>query len=146
MELWTRLMFALTIRMICIVPKLLYKLNKFLSQSFNLIICMRHSYLLFNLLEKHLTSISSTTTETDVLVGQEIDMVCFNETPHPTNDRSNAHLLTLCSDTVFAKESSNSGVAHSDLESGIASSNSLPNTCNHQSVSFSSNYDEELIN
>ena len=107
---------------------------------------MQHSYFLFDLAEKYLTSITSTTTEIDVSVGQEIDMVCFNETPYPTNDGSNAHLLTLCSDTVFTKESSNSGVAHSDLESGIASSNSPPNTCNHQSVTFSSNCDEELIN
>ena len=108
---------------------------------------MQHSYFLFDLLlEKHLTSISSTATETDVSVGQEIDMVCFNETSHPTNDGGTAHLMsTLCSDTMLAKENTNSGVAHSDLESGIPSGNSPPNTCNYQLASFSSNCDEELI-
>ena len=79
-------------------------------------------------------------------MGQEIDMVHYSETPYSTNDGSNAHLLTLCSDTVLAKDNSESGVAHSDLQSGIASSSSPPNTCNHQSVSFSVNCDEELIN
>ena len=115
-----------------------------------MIICIQHSYPLCDLLEKHLTPIhevlSTTPAKTEELVGQEIDMVCYSETPHPTNDGSTATLLTLCSDTVLAKDSSESGVAHSDLESGIASSSSPPNTCNHQSVSFSLSCDEELIN
>ena len=113
-------------------------------------ICLQHSYFLCDLLEKHLTpvheAIAPTPAETEELVGQEIDMVCYSETPYPTNDGSTAHLLTLCSDTVFAKDSSDSDVAHSNLDSGIASGNSPPNTCNHQSVKFSLNCDEELIN
>ena len=79
-------------------------------------------------------------------MGQEIDMVRYSETPYPTNDGSTANLLTLCSDTVLAKDNSDSGVVQSDLESGITSGNSPPKTCNHQSLSFSSNCDEELIN
>ena len=79
-------------------------------------------------------------------MGQEIDMVRYSETPYSTNDGNNAHLLTLCSDTVLAKDSSEGGVAHGDLEIGIASSSSPPNTCNHQSVKFSLNCDEEFIN
>ena len=78
-------------------------------------------------------------------MGQAIDMVRYSETPYPTDDGSTANLLTLCSDTVLAKDNSDSGAVQSDLESGIASSSSPPNTCNHQSVSFSSNCDEELI-
>ena len=116
----------------------------------NLIICLQHSYFLCDLLEKHPTPIhealAATPAKTEELVGQEIDMVRYSETPYPTNDGSTANLLTLCSDTMLAKDNSDSGVVQSDLESGITSGNSPSNTCNHQSVSFSSNCDEELIN
>ena len=115
-----------------------------------MIICLQHSYFLCDLLEKHLTPIhealATTPAKREELVGQEIDMVCYSETPYPTNEGSTAHLLTLCSDTVLTKDSSESGVAYSNLDSGIASSSSPPNTCNHQSVTFSLNCDEELIN
>ena len=115
-----------------------------------MIICLQHSYFLCDLLEKHLTPIhealTATPAKTEELVGQEIDMVHYIETPYPTNDRSTAHLLTLCSDTVLAKDNSDSGIAHSDLENGIASSSSPTNTCKHQSVTFSLNCDEEIIN
>ena len=79
---------------------------------------------------------SPTTAKIEEPLGQEFDVVCYNETPHPNNDASTTQLLSLCSDTELAKDSSDSGVGHVDLDNGIASSSSPPNTCKNQSVSF----------
>ena len=81
-------------------------------------------------------AISPTAAKMEEPVGQEFDVVCYNETPHSTNDASTTQLLSLCSDTELAKDSSDSGVGHVDLDSGIASSSSPPNTCKNLSVSF----------
>ena len=81
-------------------------------------------------------AISLTAAKMEEPVGQEFGVVCYNETPHPNNDFSTTQLLSLRSDTELAKDSSDSGVGHVDLDSGIASSSSPPNTRKNQSVSF----------
>ena len=90
------------------------------------------------LLEMRLTpihkAISPTTAKMEEPVRQEFDVVCYNKTPHSANDTSTTQLLSLSSDTELAKDSN--GVGHGDLDSGIASSSSPPNTCKSQSVSF----------
>ena len=81
-------------------------------------------------------AISLTAAKMEEPVGQEFGVVCYNETPHSTNDSSTTQLLSLRSDTELAKDSSDSGVGHVDLDSSIASSSSPPNTRKNQSVSF----------
>ena len=81
-------------------------------------------------------AVSLTATKMEEPVGQEFGVVCYNETPHSTNDSSITQLLSLRSDTELAKDSSDSGVGHVDLDNGIASSSSPPNTRKNQSVSF----------
>ena len=79
-------------------------------------------------------AISPTTAKMEEPVGQEFYVVCYNKTRHPTNATSTTQLLSLSSDTELAKDSN--CVGHGNLDSGIASSGSPPNTCKGQSVSF----------
>ena len=79
-------------------------------------------------------------------MGQEFDVVCYNETPHSTNDASTTQLLSLCSDTELAKDSSDSGVGHVDprQQHSIKQFTTQTHARTNQ-YHFSPNCDQELI-
>ena len=80
----------------------------------------------------------------------EADMVFYSETSHPANDSSTTELLSTYnknSSIVLAEDSSDSGVAHGDLDNGVTLNDSPPNSSSDPplvfNVSFSPDHGDE---